>query len=397
MANASATDEQQIGREMTTGKHLIAAMVVLLVALNISRAEDPLLEITPEARRIHNAGMLFDGHNDLPWQISKLAGGSLDRIDITQRQPELHTDLPKLKESGLKAQFWSVYVSADTLDTQDSLLRTLEQISLVQQMVKQFPDHFEMAATAADVERIAASGKIASMMGVEGGHSIEGSLQTLQRFYDLGVRYMTLTHNRSLDWATSCTDEDSGKGLSPFGEEIVREMNRMGMLVDLSHVSVQTMHDALRVTAAPVIFSHSSARAICDHSRNVPDEILRKLPENGGVVLINFMSGFVVPTEELKANEKARGTWKTVVDHIEHVIKTAGIDHVGLGSDYDGVTTLPVGLEDVTTYPRITQELLNRSYTESEIHQILGGNVLRVLKQAERVAEILRSKDADKE
>jgi membrane dipeptidase len=346
--------------------------------------------VSDEARKIHNAGLLFDGHNDLPWQIRKLGNGSLDKVDITQRHPELHTDIPKLKESGLKAQFWSVYVSADTMDTQDALLRTLEQIHIVDEMLKRYPEVFEQAWTADDIERIAATGKIASMMGVEGGHSIEEELGNLQRFYDRGVRYMTLTHSRSLPWADSCTGEVISDGLSPFGEEVVREMNRLGMLVDLSHVSPATMKDALRVSAAPVIFSHSSARAICDHVRNVPDDVLKLLPENGGVVMINFFSSFVVPTAELERDKQARGTLGTVVDHIEHVINVAGIDHVGIGSDYDGVSRLPVGLEDVSTYPAITQELLNRGYSAEQIHKILGGNILRVLRQAEQVAGKLR-------
>jgi membrane dipeptidase len=349
-------------------------------------ADDASRRVSEEALRIHNAGLLFDGHNDLPWQVRKLGNGSLDRIDITQRNPELHTDIPKLKESGLKAQFWSVYVSADTMDTQDALLRTLEQIHLVDEMLQRYPEVFERASTAADVERIAATGKIASMMGVEGGHSIEEELGNLQRFYDRGVRYMTLTHSRSLSWADACTGEVISDGLSPFGEEVVREMNRLGMLVDLSHVSPATMKDALRVSAAPVIFSHSSARAICDHVRNVPDDVLTLLPENGGVVMINFFSSFVVPTAELEQDKEAQGTLGTVVDHIEHVVNVAGIDHVGIGSDYDGVTRLPVGLEDVSTYPAITQELLNRGYSAEQIHKILGGNILRVLRHAERVA-----------
>lgn len=365
------------------------------MALLLSRpveAQDSRRRITPRALEIHHNGLLFDGHNDLPWQIRKLAAGSLDRLDLTQRHPELHTDIPKLQESGLKAQFWSVYVSADTMDTNDALLRTLEQIHLVDEMLKRFPTVFERASNSADIERIAAQGRIASMMGVEGGHSIEDSLANLERFYERGVRYMTLTHSRSLKWADSCTGEVVSSGLSPFGEEVVREMNRLGMLVDLSHVSDATMKDALRVTAAPVIFSHSSARAICDHPRNVPDDVLKLLPSNGGVVMINFYSAFVVPTEVLEKDEDARGSVKTVVDHIEHVIAVAGIDHVGIGSDFDGVPRLPVGLEDVSKYPAITQELVDRGYSENQIHQILGGNVLRVLKATEAVAAEHQSK-----
>jgi membrane dipeptidase len=360
-----------------------------VTAQTAGQAETPL-PITPEALDIHHSGLLFDGHNDLPWQIGKLAGGSFDTLDIAQPQPRLHTDIPRLKPSGLKAQFWSVYVSVETIDAGDSLLRTLRQIELVHQMVERYPETFELAATADDVERIARAGKVASLLGVEGGHSIEGSLPVLGRFYDQGVRYMTLTHSRSLDWAGSSADEKAG-GLTPFGEEVVREMNRLGMLVDLSHVSVATMRDALAITKAPVIFSHSSARAICDHPRNVPDDILRALPANGGVVMVNFFSGFIVPTAELARDKEARGTLAIVVDHIDHIAKTAGIDHVGIGSDFDGITRVPVGLEDITKYPAITQELLNRGYNREQIHKILGGNALRALRAAEQVkAELAR-------
>ncbi|OAI53897.1 membrane dipeptidase [Planctomyces sp. SCGC AG-212-M04] len=364
----------------------------LLIAFGAVRAADTTA--TPEqidrAAAIHQSGMLFDGHNDLPWQIRKLAGGSLDLMDITVDQPKLQTDFPKLKKSGLKAQFWSVYVPVETMDTGDSLLRTMEQIKLSHEMFRRYPEVFEVAKDSKDIERIVKTGKIASMLGVEGGYSIENSLSNLARFYDLGVRYMTLTHTRTIDWADSSADQPRHGGLSPFGEEVVAEMNRLGMLVDLSHVSVDTMYDAIRISKAPVIFSHSSARAICDHPRNVPDGVLKLMPANGGIVMVNFMSGFVVPTEELKKDKKARGTLSVVVDHIDHIVKTAGIDHVGLGADYDGVTRLPVGLEDVSKYPDITLELVKRGYTKDQIHKILGGNILRVLKQAEKVAGELK-------
>jgi membrane dipeptidase len=339
-----------------------------------------------QAAEIHQSGMLFDGHNDLPWQIRKLAGGSLDLMDITVDQPKLQTDFPKLRKSGLKAQFWSVYVPVEVMDTNDALLRTMEQIKLSQEMFRRYPEVFEVAKNSSDIERIVKTGKIASMLGVEGGYSIENSLSNLERFYREGVRYMTLTHTRTIDWADSSADQPRHGGLSPFGVEVVAEMNRLGMLVDLSHVSVDTMHDAIQVSKAPVIFSHSSARAICDHPRNVPDHVLKLMPANGGIVMVNFMSGFVVPTEELKKDKRARGTLGVVVDHIDHIVKVAGIDHVGLGADYDGVTRLPVGLEDVSKYPDITLELVKRGYTKEQIHKILGGNILRVLKQAEKVA-----------
>lgn len=363
----------------------IALTAVCLFSCHSIKAED--LVIGEKAKAIHNAGMLFDGHNDLPWQIWQKGESSFEKMDIARPQPKLHTDIPRLKNSGLKAQFWSVYVPAETDVTGDALLKTLGQIDLVHQMVKKYPETFELANTADDVERIAKTGKIASMLGVEGGHCIENSLQNLKRFYDLGVRYMTLTHSKTLGWADSATDKPGSGGLSPFGKEVVREMNRLGMLVDLSHVSPETMKDALEITKAPVIFSHSSARAICDHPRNVPDDVLRLLPQNGGVVMINFYSGFIVPMDEQKRDPKSRGNLSLVVDHIEHVIKLAGIDHVGIGSDYDGINRTPVGLEDVSRYPAITQELVDRGYDQKAIHKILGGNVLRALRQAEQVAK----------
>jgi membrane dipeptidase len=362
-------------------------LVLLVCSLGTAFAQERPAGVSEAAWEIHQSGLLFDGHNDLPWQMRELGGGSFDRLDIAKLQPKLHTDIPKLKQSGLKAQFWSVYVPADTDVAGTALVQTLEQIDIAHAMLKRYPDVFELAATADDVERIAKTGKIASMLGVEGGYSMQGSLPLLKKFHDLGVRYMTLTHNKTIFWADAATDKPQHGGLTEFGEEVVREMNRLGLLVDLSHVSVDTMRDALRVTTAPVIFSHSSVRAICDHPRNVPDEILRELPKNGGVVMINFFSGFVVPTEELQRDKTARGTLQTVADHIDHAVKVAGIDHVGIGADYDGVTRLPVGLEDVSTYPMLTQELVTRGYDRAAIHKLLGGNILRVLRAAEQVAK----------
>ena len=346
-------------------------------------------DVSQQALEIHHSGMLFDGHNDLPWQMKIKGQSSFDVLDIGKPQPSLHTDIARLKAGGVKAQFWSVYVSADTDATGDALLQTMEQIDIVHRMVRRYPKTFEMASTADDITRIAAAGKIACMLGIEGGYSIQESLPILRRLYSQGCRYMTLTHSKSLAWADSATDEPRANGLSPFGEEVIREMNRIGMLVDLSHVSVATMKHALKISKAPVIYSHSSARAINEHARNVNDEVLKLTAANGGVVMINFYSGFISPNEKIKQNKKDLGTLSDVVDHIEHVIKIAGIDHVGIGSDYDGVPRLPVGLEDVSTYPRITQELLNRGHKREAIHKILGGNILRVLRAAEKVAEIL--------
>jgi membrane dipeptidase len=345
----------------------------------------PSVVISAEAERIHFRGSLFDGHNDLPWTMRAQANSSFDKVDIAQ-PTEFHTDIPRIRAGGLKAQFWSVYVPSSTATTGNATIMTMEQIDIVDEMLRRYPEHFERAGTAADVRRIVAAGKVASMMGVEGGHSIENQLGLIRRFYDRGVRYMTLTHSKNVDWADSATDEPRHQGLTEFGKEVVREMNRVGMLVDISHVSPATMHAALDASLAPVIFSHSSARAICDHPRNVPDDVLRRMPANGGVVMVTFVSGFITPTDQLKREPRARGTIHDVCDHIEHVIKVAGIDHVGIGGDFDGVTSLPHGLEDVSKYPGLTQLLLERGYSEAEIHQILGGNILRVLEAAEAVS-----------
>jgi membrane dipeptidase len=292
---------------------------------------------------------------------------------------------------------------------------TLEQIDVVHQMVRRYPDVFEMASGPDDIERIRKAGKIASLIGIEGGHSIDESLAVLRMYYRLGVRYMTLTHSESLSWADSCTDAPRANGLSPFGEDVVREMNALGMLVDLSHVSPDTMRAAIRVSKAPVIFSHSSARGVADHPRNVPDDVLPLVKANGGVIMVNFFSGFLVPEgarvtrrmfevsrelrkkypEEERYREALRqwikeqdypaGTVHTIVDHIDHLVKHCGIDHVGIGSDFDGVTRLPAGMEDVSKYPVITQELLNRGYKDDDIRKILGGNLMRVFRKAERM------------
>jgi membrane dipeptidase len=372
------------------------------------------VHVTAEAERVHRASFVFDGHNDLPWALRDLAYGSFDKLDIARPQAKLHTDIPRLRKGNVGAQFWSVYVPADTARKGESLLQTLEQIELVHAMLRHYPDVFELARTAADVRRIQSRGKIASLIGVEGGHSIENSLANLRRLRELGAAYMTLTHSDNVPWADSATDQPQHGGLTPFGEEVIREMNRLGMLVDLSHVSPDTMRDVLRVTRAPILFSHSSARAIADHPRNVPDDVLLAVVRNQGIVMVNFYPGFVVPQSARRMTEmsevlrrlretnateeeirKARsrlsaqnplvpGTVHDVVDHIDHIVRVAGIDCVGLGSDFDGISTVPKQLEDVSTYPVITQELLRRGYTEQEIHKILSGNMLRVLAAVER-------------
>ncbi len=385
------------------------------LAQPVSDRPSTSFEVSSQARDIHQRGYVFDGHNDLPWLLRTKAPRLFEDIDIRLPQPQMHTDIDRLRKGNVGAQFWSVFVPTDTIAAGNAFQTTVEQIELVKKMIDRYPDAFELALTAADVDRIRAQGKIASLIGMEGGHSIENSISKLRQLHAMGARYMTLTHSDTLDWVDAATDVAKSDGLSPFGEEVVREMNRLGMLVDLSHVSPATMMDALRVSNAPVIFSHSSARGIADHPRNVPDEVLPKVRENGGVVMINFFSGFVVPESarvmqqmfqvrrELREkypdskedvdrefkrwqaqNPYPAGTAEIIVDHIEHVIKLCGIDHVGLGSDYDGITTLPLGIEDVSTYPVLTELLMRRGYSETDIHKVLSGNILRVLRASVR-------------
>ena len=386
----------------------------------LSSSKRDSIVVTEKAIRIHKAAPVFDGHNDLPWALRK-SGIAVGNIDLRKNQLKLHTDIPRLRTGGVGAQFWSVYVPVTTATQNNALTVTLEQIAVVRELTKQYSDVFELALTAEDVTRIRGNGKIASLIGVEGGHSIENSLNVLRQLYRDGARYMTLTHSMSLDWADSCSDEPISGGLSAFGEEIVHEMNRLGMIVDLSHVSPLCMTKALKATQAPVIFSHSSARAVAEHPRNVPDDVLLLTKKNGGVVMVNFFSDFVNPVDaarsrkrndqreklnerysddeakvaselrqwELKNPRSKQCTVHDLLDHIDHIVKVAGIDHVGLGSDYDGVPALPTQLEDVSTYPVITQGLLNRGYTESDIRKVLGGNVMRVFRQVEEVSRKL--------
>lgn len=374
--------------------HLLRICVLTSLGLGLSQsslAQKPPVKLTAEGIAVHNAGMLFDGHNDLPWQMREIGSSSFDVFDIAKSQPKLHTDIARLKKGGVKAQYWSVYVPASTDAEGTALLQTLQQIELVENMVKRYPNEFALAATADDIERIVKSGKIASLMGIEGGYSIENNLSNIKRLYDRGCRYMTLTHSKSLKWADSATDDPICGGLNEFGEAVIKEMNRVGMLVDLSHVSPECMEKSLAVTKAPVIFSHSSALALNNHPRNVPDNILKMLPQNGGVVMVNFYSKYVIPTVQLEQDDTQRGSINDVVDHIEHIIRVAGVDHVGIGSDFDGVPRLPTQLEDVSMYPYITQELLNRGHSAEDIHKLLGTNALRALRKAEQVALALQA------
>jgi microsomal dipeptidase-like Zn-dependent dipeptidase/D-alanyl-D-alanine carboxypeptidase len=378
-------------------------------------ATRPPVVLTDHARELHGKSLVIDGHNDMPWEIRDKGSSDFSKLDISKPQPTLQTDIPRLRAGGVGAQFWSVWVPVDFGYRGTALGTTLEQIELVKLMVARYPETFSLAMSTDDVERIHAEGKIASLIGVEGGHCIEESLNVLGQLYKAGARYMTLTHSDTLPWADSGTDENRHGGLTPFGEEVVRAMNRLGMLVDISHVSPETMHDVLDVTKAPVIFSHSSARAVADHPRNVPDDVLRRLRDQDGVVMVNFFSAFIVPEaaamnvermaierkfgaeyerDRVRAemnrlsalNPYPRGTIHDLVDHIDHIARVAGVEHVGLGSDFDGVSVLPEQLDDVSYYPYITQALIDRGYSDAEIQGILGGNLMRVFRAAEAYA-----------
>ena len=382
-----------------TGSKLLAVTLGLgFVWLGSSRnLQEEVASPLERARELHRQVPLIDGHNDLPWQYRKRFQRAVSNLDIAQPQPSLMTDIPRLREGGVGGQFWSVYVPA-TFEGGAAVRATLEQIDVVYQLMRAYPDTFQLVRTADEVQAAFRAGKIASLIGIEGGHSIDSSLATLRMFYELGARYMTLTHGRNTPWADSATDRARVQGLSPFGEEVVREMNRLGMLVDLSHVAPATMHDTLDVTEAAIIFSHSSARAVIDHPRNVPDDVLRRLPDNGGVVMVTFVSSFVsketfqhrrasqaerrrlegLPgsTEETvrqglerwdESHPWPRGTMSEVADHLDHIRDVAGIDHIGLGSDFDGTTYVPKGLDDVADFPALTAELLRRGYSDEDV------------------------------
>jgi len=398
----------------------LCLVALLLMPITLSTQQAPDAALLDRARALHKQVPLIDGHNDYPWAVRENVQRDIDKLDITQAQPKIHTDIARLKAGGVGGQFWSVYVPAE-LQGQTAVTATLEQIDIVHRMMKKYPGTFELALTADDVERIFKKGKIGSLIGMEGGHSIDNSLAALRMFHRLGARYMTLTHSKNIPWADSATDTPKLNGLSPFGEQVVREMNWLGMLVDLSHVSPDTMADAITGSTAPVIFSHSSARAVNDVPRNVPDNILRMLPKNGGIVMVTFVPGFLSPTvtawntmqtDEIarllqqfpsddtarksgrdawtKANPSPRATIGDVANHIDHIRRVAGIDHIGLGGDFDGITSVPEGLEDVSKYPALTAELLKRGYKDDDIKKILGLNILRVMRAAEKVSQKLQ-------
>jgi membrane dipeptidase len=395
---------------------LIFAVLATPLAAALSPQADPMLD---RARRLLREVPVIDGHNDYAEQVRERAGGNLSAFDIGRPQPTLMTDLARLTAGGVGGQFWSVYVPSPPPGTEAavSVTQVLEQIDLVHRMVARYPDRLALALSADDIDRIQKQGKIASLIGLEGGHSINSSLAALRMMYRLGARYMTLTHALNVPWADSATDTPTLNGLSPFGEEVIHEMNRLGMLVDLSHTSPATMAAVLRTTTAPVIFSHSSARALTDVPRNVPDDILRLMPKNGGVVMVTFVPQFVsqqvadytardtAERDRLTAaaggradtvtrgmdawhaaNPAPRATLAQVADHIDHIRKVAGIDCIGLGGDFDGITTVVQGLEDVSTYPALIAELLKRGYTDDDVKKIAGRNILRAMRGAQAVA-----------
>ncbi len=393
-------------------------LILTLLAAMTANAQDARVD------KILREVPLIDGHNDLPWEYHERVKNHLAQIDIAQDQSglakPLHTDVGRLRAGHLGGQFWSVYVPV-TLKGSDAVQATLDQIDVVHRLCAKYPDTLALALTADDVERIHKSGRVASLIGIEGGHSINNSLATLRMLYRAGARYMTITHSSNTDWADSATADPKVGGLSEFGKAVIVEMNRLGMLVDLSHVAPATMHAALEATAAPVIFSHSSTRALVNHPRNVPDDVLQRVKANGGIVMITFVPGFVsekVRTwnadqdaeearlktlysgqpqkmkEELaaweKANPEPRATIADVADHVEHVMQVAGEDHVGIGGDFDGITTTPAGLESVADYPKLFAELLRRGHSEEQLKKLAGLNTLRVMRAVEAVAARLQ-------
>ena len=403
---------------------LLAAILLASPALGQAPI-DP--KVQARIDRILKATPLIDGHNDLPEQLVENYGSRVDRLDsgtVAWTPKPLMTDMKRLRQGRVGAQFWSVYIDG-TVAGDEAIRQTIEQIDIVDRLIAAYPRDLERALTADDVVRIHKAGRVASLIGIEGGRQIGGSLAALRQFYRLGARYMTLTHNQTTEWADSATDDPKFGGLSPFGRKVVGEMNRLGMLVDLSHVSPEVMRQAIAVGRAPVIFSHSSAGGLNGHPRNVPDDVLRLLPANGGVVMVNWVPGFLSPGvwrwDGLRAAEEARlksihrastaavaegvKVWqaanprpavsvKEVADHIEHVARVAGHDHVGIGADLDGIPYTPTGLEGVETYPALFAELIRRGWSDADLAKLAGGNVLRALRRAEAVAKSLSGQPA---
>ncbi|MGO9803686.1 MAG: dipeptidase [Steroidobacteraceae bacterium] len=432
MPAALATTEISSMLHLTLRGRLVPALcsALLLAAPALAADGD-----TQRIERILAQTPLIDGHNDLPWEIRSRFGRDLSKVDLSRStltlpapegSPPLMTDIPRLRAGHVGAQFWSVYIPVE-IQGPAAVQMTIEQIDVVRQMCARYANDLAMAYTAADVVRVHKAGKIASLIGVEGGHQINNSLDVLRAYYDLGARYMTLTHSNNTAWADSATDNPAHHGLTPFGKEVVREMNRLGMLVDLSHVSADTMRAALAVSEAPVIYSHSSARALVDHPRDVPDDILQLLAANGGVVMVNFFPGYVSEARRRwdadRAAEQARynsppfgglyigqperakaalAEWEQahpkpavgigdVADHIDHIRKVAGVDHVGIGSDFDGIPEGPAGLDGVDKYPALLQELAHRGWSDADLAKVAGANALRVLARAEEASARLRT------
>uniref|UniRef100_A0A8C5DNQ0 Dipeptidase n=1 Tax=Gouania willdenowi TaxID=441366 RepID=A0A8C5DNQ0_GOUWI len=359
---------------------LATCLGLLLCSCFVSLAEDYLTR----ALRLMSETPLIDGHNDLPWQLRKQFNNELNKVNLTTLNTT-HTNIPKIKEGRLGAQFWSAYVPCDT-QYKDAVRQTLEQIDVVHRMCKNYPEDFEFATSMQDILNAFNMNKTASLIGVEGGHSIDSSMATLRTMYQLGVRYLTLTHSCNTPWADNWlvdtgSESSEHNGLSPFGKRLIAEMNRLGMLIDLSHVTVEVMKQVLDISKAPVIFSHSSAYGVYAHKRNVPDEILKRVNETRGIVMVNFYSDYVTSAQP--------ATISHVADHYDHIKKVAGVDSIGFGGDYDGVTRLPQGLEDVSKVPNLVAELLRRGWTDEEVKKVLGKNLLRVLREAELIRDTL--------
>jgi membrane dipeptidase len=396
---------------------LSIAMIVVFPAVVVGADTVPDSALQ-HARDLLRSTPLVDGHNDLPWLIREETGGDVAAFQL-DRENDFDTDIPRLREGMVGAQFWSVWIPGETPANATNAMQR-EQIETARQIIDLHPETFELALTADDIERIFAAGKIASLFGMEGGYAINNSLDELRGFFELGVRYMTLTHNVSLDWADAALGEPRHGGLTEFGRAVVREMNRIGMMVDIAHTSPATMHQTLDIAQAPVIWSHAASRALVDHPRNVPDDVLQRLPKNGGVLMVTFIPSFLSKEvwemeEGLWATDAAidsvrqyRETWlaydaehgavrasvEDVADHIEHVRDVAGVDHVGIGSDYWGMPDMPVGLEDVSGFPRLFAVLIQRGWSDEDLRKLAGENLLRALRSTEAVAlELQKNSD----